>query len=93
MMWVAIPVDLSLNQSRITTHFAGRLQQIVGVTMTIRVPVTNCSCRDSHLQTTWDEWKVLSQKGCEIIPERNQRHIAPPCEMQPMGEPTFANTD
>jgi hypothetical protein len=50
-MWVAIPLDLGLNQSGITTHFAGRLRQVEALTMTIRIPVTNCSCGDSHLQT------------------------------------------
>ncbi len=33
-------------------HIAGRLRQVVAVTMTIHLPVTNCSCGDSHLQTT-----------------------------------------
>ena len=88
MMWVAIPLDLGLNQSGITTHFAGRLRR-VDVTMTIRIPVTNCSCGDSHLQTTPGIRNAFAENlniATSELTHRGDRR-----KMQTIGEPTFAN--
>ena len=56
--------------------------------MTIRIPVTNCSCGDSHLQTTPGIRNAFAENlniATSELTRRGDRR-----KMQPSGEPAFA---